>query len=48
MIDRLRRAAALLHPRALAARARAHAHLPALVKQVEALSKLPGRATTSS
>lgn len=38
MIDRLRRGAALLHPRALAARARAHAHLPALVKQVEALS----------
>ena len=38
MIDRLRKAAALLRPRALAERARAHAHLPELVKRVEALS----------
>jgi hypothetical protein len=38
MISRLFRAAALLHPRALAARARAHVRLPDLVEQLDALT----------
>jgi hypothetical protein len=38
MIPRLFRAAALLHPRALAARARAHVRLPDLVEQLDTLT----------
>ncbi len=38
MIARVLRAAALLHPRALAARARAHVRLPELMRQVETLT----------